>query len=229
MTIPIFLLVTGPLLAQTDLLEKGEQLFLENRLEEALPLLETASLQNPGNERIYLYLGTIYEHMGQFQKAVRILQKGALVADIYLDLVYFNIGNNLFKQDKLVLAEEMYTRSAGQNPRFSEVYLNRGNNRVRMGQYEGAVEDYTLYLTLRPATDQRENIEKIIALLTEKTKLEQVRVRDAEAARVAEEERLSALLGEVLNSLQKASEGTRNLSVESEGIEEVQEESDIVD
>ena len=227
--LPLFLLASGPLGAQASLLDQGEQLFLEDRLEEALPVLEKAVLQNPGNERVYLYLGTIYEQLGQFGRAVTILQKGTLVADDYLDLIYFNIGNNLIKQDKLVLADEMYTRAAAANPRLPAVYLNRANNRVQLEEYASAVDDYSLYLTLQPATDQRENIEKIIALLSAGIETERVRIREDEARRAAEEARQKALLSNVLNSLQNAADGTKNISVETEGIEEVQEESDIVD
>lgn len=225
----LFFAVLSPLAAQTNLLSKGEQLFLENRMEEALPVLETAVLQNPQNERIYLYLGTIYEQLGNYEKAVNILQKGTLVAQVYLDLMYFNIGNNLFKQEKLVLAEEMYTRSLNENPQASDVYLNRANTRVRLASYPGAVEDYRVFLTMRPDTGQRENIEKIIELLTGEIDAELARLRDEEERRAAEEARQKALLNEVLNSLQKAVDETKNLSVETEGIEEVEQESDIVD
>ena len=191
--------------------------------------MEKAVLQSPDNERIYLYLGTIYEQLGQFARAVTILQRGALVADEYLDVMYFNIANNLIKQEKRVLADEMYTRSLAANPRFPAVYLNRANNRVQLGEYGGAVDDYSRYLTLQPATGQRENIEKIIALLSAGIEAERTRVREEEARRSAEEARQKALLSNVLNSLQNAAEGMKNISVETEGIEEVQEESDIVD
>jgi tetratricopeptide (TPR) repeat protein len=221
--------VVGTVGAQSNPLEKGEQLFLENRLEEALPLLETASIQNPRNERVYIYLGTIYERLGQFEKAVTILQRGTLVAERYLDLMYFNIGNNLFKQNKLVLAEEMYTKASSTNPQLADVYLNRANTRVKMGTYPGAVEDYRVYLNLRPETEQRENIEKILALLTAEIDAELARLREEEERKAAEAARQKALLDEVLSSLQKAVEDTKSLSVETEGIEEVQEESDIVD
>ena len=204
-------------------------MFLENRMTEALPILETAVLQDPGNERVYLYIGTIYEQLGQYDKAVDILQKGVRVADEFLDLVYFNIGNNLFKQRKHNLADEMYTQTIGVNAVFAEAYLNRANTRVNIGEYAGAVTDYTVYLNMNPDTSQRANIEKIIALLGGEIEAERARIRDENERLAAEEARQKALLDDVLNSLQKAMDETKNLSAESESIENVQEEADIVD
>lgn len=219
----------GNAAGQADLLEKGEQLYLENRFEEALPVLESAVVQHPQNERLYLYLGTVYEQMGMYEKAVSILQKGTIVADRYLDLMYFNIANNLFRQGKTALADEMYSRCITDNPRFAEAYLNRANNRVEFEDFSGAVDDYNVYLNLKPASQQRENIEKMIGLLTSRIEADIARTRQEEERRLAEEARQRALLDEVLQSLKKASEETRNLGVETEGIEEVETETDIVD
>ncbi|MBN1686584.1 MAG: tetratricopeptide repeat protein [Spirochaetales bacterium] len=226
-----FLLIfcAGNAAGQADLLEKGEQLYLENRFEEALPVLESAVVQHPQNERLYLYLGTVYEHMGMYEKAVSILQKGTIVADLYLDLMYFNIANNLFRQRKTALADEMYSRCITDNPRFAEAYLNRANNRVEFEDFSGAVDDYNVYLNLKPASQQRENIEKMIGLLTSRIEADIARTRQEEERRLAEEARQRALLDEVLQSLKKASEETKNLGVETEGIEEVETETDIVD
>jgi tetratricopeptide (TPR) repeat protein len=214
---------------QGDLLSQGEQLFLENRFAEALTVLESAVVQNPQNERVYLYLGTIYERLEMYDKAISILQKGTLVADLYLDRMYFNIANNLFKQQKTALADEMYGRSISTNPRLAEAYLNRANNRVELGEYGSAVGDYRVYLNLKPTTEQRGNIEKMIALLSNQLETELVRAREEQEREVAEEARQRALLEEVLSSLNKASEETKNLGIETEGIDEIETETDIVD
>lgn len=214
---------------QTDLLEKGEQLYLENRFQEALPVLESAMVQHPQNERIYLYLGTVYEELGMYEKAISVLQRGAIVAEVYSDLMYFNIGNNLFKQEKNALADEMYSRAIEINPRFAEAYLNRANNRVKYGEHAAAIDDYTVYLNLKPDNRQRESIEKMIALLSAQIEAELERLREEEEKRLAEEAKQRELLNEVLNSLQKASKETKNLGVETEEIEEVETETDIVE
>lgn len=218
-----------PLAADTTLLKQGEELFLQNRPEEARSVLESALVQSPDNEKIYLYLGTIYEQLGLYEDAVTILRRGTAYADLYLDDMYFNIGNNFFFLDKFILAEEMYEKAVVVNPDLTGAYLNRANTRLKLEYYQPALDDYYLYLKLEPGTPQRENIEQIIALLQNVIDLELAKTKDEEELRLAEQARQRALLNEVLSSLQKASEGTRSLSAESEGIEEVVEESDIVD
>ncbi len=123
----------------------------------------------------------------------------------------------------------MYSRSISSNPKLAEAYLNRANNRVQLEKYDSAVGDYRVYLNLKPATEQRENIEKMIALLTDQIDAEFLRINEERERQVAEEAKQRALLDEVLSSLSKASEGTKNLGIESEGIEDIETETDIVD
>ena len=217
------------LLAQGTILQQGEELFLNNKPEEALPLLESALRQYPNNGRIYLYLGTIYEQLGQSERAVRILQRGSEVTDEDVDVMYYNIANNLFAQGKNALAIEMFSRAVESNPEMAGAYLNRANTRLKLEQHGAALEDYILYLSLRPMSPQRDAIEKVIGLLREIVEEEFAKQQAQEASRKAEADRQKALLDEVLNSLKRAAEATKNIASESEDIEEVKEKSDIVD
>jgi tetratricopeptide (TPR) repeat protein len=214
-------LLAALLLSLTSL-EQGEKLFLENRPQEALPYLEKALNEAPRDERIYLYLGIVYEQLNNPEKAVQILKRGLGVADSHKDLFYFNLGNNLFRQEEFTLAEQMYTNALEANAQLPEAYLNRANARLQIEAYPSARDDYITYLRLDPATPQRSNIEKIIALLGNMLD-EQERKRQEELARHKE------LLNEVLNTLQNASEDTRNLSAGSEQIQEEYDEIDITD
>ena len=62
-------LITALVLSLTSL-QQGEQLFLENKPREALPHLEKALYENPQEEKIYLYLGIVYERLCEFGKAL---------------------------------------------------------------------------------------------------------------------------------------------------------------
>ena len=214
-------LLAGLLLSLTSL-EQGEQFFLENKPQEALPHLEKALYEAPKNEQVYLYLGIVYEQLNNPDKAIQILKRGLGVAERYKDLFYYNLGNNLFRQQEFTLAEQMYSNALEVNGQLPEAYLNRANARLEIESYPAAREDYIAYLRLDPTTPQRENIEKIIALLGGILE-EQERQRQEELARQKE------LLNEVLNTLQNASEDTRNLSAGSEEIQEEYEEIDIAD
>ncbi len=215
--------------AQSKILEKGEELYLENRMEEARSYLESALTQAPGNEKVYLYLGTVYENLGMYEEAVTVLQRGTNYASEHLDEMYFNIANNMFKQSKNIPALEMYAKAIEVNPDLAEAYLNRANTAMRLENYERAMNDYSVYLKLKPDTPQRENIERVLEMITKTVEEERQRRLEEERRRQEELARQKALLEEVMSSLENASEGTTNLSAESEGIEDVEEEADIIE
>ena len=118
--------------------EQGESLFLDNKPDEAKLYLENALVSEPSNEKIYYYLGYIYEQLGEYQNAINILQRGIDIAVIYKDQFYFNIGLNFRELGENVLAEEMYTKAITQNSLYPEPYLCRANSRVELKNYEGA-------------------------------------------------------------------------------------------
>jgi tetratricopeptide (TPR) repeat protein len=212
-------LITALLLSLSSL-QQGEQLFLENKPREALPHLERALYENPQEEKIYLYLGIVYEQIGDTEKSIQILKRGLNVSEGYQDLFYYNLGNNHFRKQEFTVAEQMYSNALQINGALDVAYLNRANSRLELEEFQDARQDYIDYLRLDPDTPQRENIEKIIALLGQA-------IEEAEQQRLEELERQKALLNEVLDTLNNASEDTRNLSAGSEEIQEEYEEIDI--
>jgi tetratricopeptide (TPR) repeat protein len=210
------------LLLQLSALQQGEKLFLENRPQEALPLLEQALNEDPNNERLYLYLGIVYEQLDSLDKSIQVMRRGLNVAKGVKDLLYFNLGNDLFRQKEYTLAEQMYNNALESNGTLEDAWLNRANARLQLESYAAARTDYIEYLRLAPANPQREAIEKLIALLGGM-------LDEAERLKQEELARQKALLNEVLNSLQNASEDTRNLSAGSEEIQEQYDEVDIQD
>jgi tetratricopeptide (TPR) repeat protein len=212
-------LLAAALLSLTNL-QQGEQFFLGNKPQEALPYLEKALYENPQEEKIYLYLGIIYEQLNDTDKSIQVLRRGLNVAQSHKDLFYYNLGNNHFRKQEYTVAEQMYSNALQINGALDVAYLNRANARLELEELQEARQDYIHYLRLDPDTPQRQNIEKLIALLGQV-------MEKAERERQAELERQRALLDEVLNTLKNASEDTRNLSAGSEQIQEEYEEVDI--
>ncbi len=194
--------------AASAFFDKGEALFMQNKPADARPLLESALGDDPANEKTYLYLGIIYQQLGDTKRAVDILQKGLDVAASYKDLFYYNIGNDLFSGKDYSSAVDMYSKAIAANKDLFDAYLNRANARMQLKSWDGAVADYTLYLQLQPQTPQRQNIEKIIALLRKAQD-------DMAKAQQAEADKQKALMDAVLQSLNNAGDDTKNLSVES--------------
>ncbi len=206
----------------TSYLEEGEKLFLENKPKQSAPLLEAALNEEPTNEKIYLYLGMVYDQLGEIDKSTKIMRRGLNVATSIKDLLYYNMGNNFFRKKQYSLAEDMYTEAIKTNKEIPEAYLNRANARLKQNKFKGAVSDYILYLRLKPETAQRSKIEKLINILNGI-------IAEEEKKREEELAKQKVLMNEVLNSLKNASEDTKNLSAGSEKIQQDYEDIDIQD
>jgi len=202
--------------------EEGEKLFLENKPVEARPLLEAAVNEEPGNERLYLYLATCWDLLGDPGRAITILRRGLDVALEFKDLYYYNMGNDYLRLEEFAVAEEMFTSAINTNRKLAEGYLNRGNVRLRLSDFQGALADYGVYLQLNPNSTQADAVQKVMDLLRSN-------LAAAEKKKQEDAERQKALMNQVLSSLSNASEDTKNLSVESIRIKEDSEEIDIKD
>ncbi|MDR3200009.1 MAG: tetratricopeptide repeat protein, partial [Spirochaetales bacterium] len=239
--------VFAPPLSGQSVFQRGEEFFMQNQPKEAAALLETALNQEPRNEKIYLYLGIVYEQLGNHDKAIAIMQKGLSVAVLHKDILLFNMGNNYYTRGDVEKAVEMYSQALEANGALTGAYLNRANAGVKLTRYEDALRDYRLYLVMEPEASQKIQIGQMIQLLEN---MQAGRVAEVERQRVAEEERIrteeetrrvaeerkhleeerqKVLLEEVLKSLQMSADETSHLSAEKEAIIEDREEVDIDD
>jgi tetratricopeptide (TPR) repeat protein len=207
LVLALFLAAAGAFGA-SQFFDKGEQLFVQNKPREALPLLESALNDEPANEKIYLYLGIIYQQLGDSQKAIDILNKGIEVSTAHRDLFYYNIGNDQYARRDWAAAEQAYTSALAANKELAEAYINRANDRMQLSNLTGAIADYTVFLQLRPQDPRRPDIERLMALVRQAQD-------DAEKTRQAEAARQKALMDDALKALNNAGDDTKNLSVDS--------------
>jgi tetratricopeptide (TPR) repeat protein len=194
--------------AASTFFDKGEALFVQNKPQDAQPLLESALNDDPANEITYLYLGIIYQQLGDPQKSIDILKRGLNVATTYKPLFYYNMGNDFYSRKEFSFAEEMYSSALAADRNLASASLNRANARLQQKNYNGALADYALFVQLAPLDPQRASIEKLMAMLRKA-------LDDLDKARQEEIARQQALMNDVLNSLNKAGDDTKNLSVES--------------
>ncbi len=115
-----FLFATAALFGTSEFFDKGEALFVQNKPQDARPLLESALNDDPSNEKTYLYLGIIYQQLGDPQKAIDILKRGLGIATAFKDLFYYNMGNDFFSRKEFASAEEMYSSAIASNKNLSE-------------------------------------------------------------------------------------------------------------
>ena len=178
--------------AQTSFI-RGEELFLQNRPQEALRYLEAAVAEDPAHVQAFLYLGIVYLQMNRLDDAIatytRILPRGGTETA----RIAFNLGNAHFVRGDADLARQYFTRAIEANPLFASAYLNRANTFIRTGDLAEAITDYQTYLSLQPNSAQREQVMQLIAFIQEEfVAEEQRRILAEEAARV-EAERQAAL------------------------------------
>ncbi|MBQ0166612.1 MAG: tetratricopeptide repeat protein [Treponema sp.] len=143
------------------------ELFRTNKPQEAIPLFQDALSKGTASPDIYNYLGLAYYQTGQMQKSFETYQIGLLMPDTDKRTLYYNAGNVAFALGYYDRADELYTYALTKDSHFAAATLNRANARMKSLQYEWAVDDYKTYLELAPETEQRGNIEKLIALLTQ--------------------------------------------------------------
>lgn len=201
----------APFSRGASFLEQGESALRDNQPDRAKALLEAALNQTPNDEKVFLYLGVAEIQLGQLAKAADTFKQGLSVASGLQDVFYYNIGNVYFMQNQNTLAEGMYSQAIKTNPNLAEAYLNRANARMKLENYDGAASDYTVYLSLEPNAPQRPEIEKLLGLLKEGKVDAQRQAELAAEKKKQEEAKQQALLNSVLQSLDNASNSTKNL------------------
>ncbi len=167
-----------------DSYEDGLDAYREGRNGEARIFLEKAMEENPANDGVYLYLGILYQKEGLLEQAEKAMTAGSQLDGVNHFEITFNLANLYHNEQRFEEAEEKYTYIAESlNPFRTRALLNRANMAVSSKAYQNAINDYLNYLMEEPGTVQKENIEKMVALLRQQ-------LQDEEAQRLAEEERI---------------------------------------
>ncbi len=214
--------------AFSDVVEEATELFMEDKPSQAVPLLQRALREQPEKADLYLYLGIAHEQLEEWSKAAEVYERGLNVGEKRATFL-FNLGNNYSRMGEQEKALEAYTKAIEENGETPEAYLNRANLRVKEEEYPQAIEDYRAYLSRKPDTKQKENIEKMISLLSDKMRVAEERRKEEERERKEREKRQQELLNDVLNSLERSSSETTNLSAGTGEVKEYEEDFDIVE
>lgn len=204
--------------AQTSFM-KGEELFLQNKPDEALPFLEQAVSEDPAHVQAALYLGIAYQQLNKFDEAIAVYRKILPKAGSQSALVSFNLGNVYFSRENAAFAEQYYTQAINADPVYASAYLNRANTRIKTGMPQDSISDYKQYLSLEPNSAKKNQIESLIAFIENEAAAEEQRKLMAEAAAKAEAERRQRLLDEISASLQSSAENMQGLSSGAESVQ----------
>jgi len=224
----IFLFAVGnPFVCAQSSFTRGEELFMQNKPQEALRHLETAVSEDPAHVQASLYLGIVYLQINRVDDAIATYKKILPGGGTESSRIAFNLGNAYFVKGDSILARQYYTQAIEADPSFSSAYLNRANTLVKSGELEEALTDYDAFLSLEPGSPKREQVVKLMAFIREEfAAVERRRLMAEEAARV-EAERRRRLLQEVTESLQAAAEGSKGLSAGSEDVQDYDSEFEL--
>ncbi len=236
----LLLAVSGFRAFSLDFFAEGERLYLANKPAEAIPMLYQASLAPGVDPRVFIHLGICYQQVGKYADAIGAYMRGSSVVGADRKVLFSNAGLVYSVQNLYSEAETMYSKAIEIDSAFAPAWLNRANARVGQKKFAGAVDDYTMYLTLDPASPQRDPITKLIALLNQEQASAQEAAQRAEAAKAvaeaekaaaaaekaAADERYKKLMDEVSSSLQSV-DGASTLSAGSESVMEYDEEGQL--
>lgn len=209
------LLCPGFQIFASDLSERALVLFMENKPQEAAPLLELAAREAGADERLYLYLGIAYQQLNRWDDAINAFRKGLSSSFLYRHLYQFNIANSFFAQGKTSFALEYYDQAIEARPDYALAWLNRANARLKLGEHNNAIDDYTVYLSLDPYNSQAAKINDLISRLKTRQAEDEYAMAQAEAARIANEKAREAMLEAVTQSLLEGATDTTSLSAGS--------------
>ncbi|MCI1208016.1 MAG: hypothetical protein LKF96_01040 [Treponema sp.] len=176
--------------AQTE----GEKLFLQNKPQAAIPLLEKEISAPDANPAAYNYLGIAYYQTGDYVQSISVFEKGLNVPGTDKKVLAFNAGNSAFAAGDYKSANKYYSLAIAADALYTAPLLNRANSYLRMDNLENSVSDYERFLEIAPGDGQYEAVKKLVALLKSeiekrKTQAEQAA---AEAARLkAEQKRIA--------------------------------------
>lgn len=216
-----------------DFFAEGKRLFSENKLLEAAPLLYQASLLTGTDPQVFELLGLCYYKAGKYADAISIFMKGTSVLGTDRKTLFLNAGMAFYTQKMYTEAETMFSRSIEIDSAHATSFLYRANTRLELKRFPDAISDYTVYLTLDPASSQEGPIRQLISVLSGEIKDREAVAIKSEAEKAATEaqkkaaaERYQKLLDEVNSSLQ-AVDGASTLSAGSEDIMEYNEEGQL--
>jgi tetratricopeptide (TPR) repeat protein len=206
-----------PAVSQSNF-NRGEELFMLNKPQEALVFLENAVAEDPAHVTAFYYLGMVYQQLGRIDEAIAVYRKILPRAGNETARVAYNLGNVYYMKGNISFAEQFYSQALEADPVFSPAYLNRANARIKNGSLKEAVVDYELYLSLEPTSPKKPEIQRLIAFIREEFAAGERRKLLAEEAARAEAERRQRLLEEVSASLQSAAEDSQGLSSGAEDV-----------
>lgn len=136
-------------------LERGNQLFVERKFDEALQIFQTFAANNPNVYQIYFNIGDVYREKSEFDKANEqytiAMAKAKEKADIVMQAkALASFGEVFLRQGKLKEAQEFFTQSIALNPKDEILAYNVAEIFFGKNQADKAIDYYQLAIRIKP-------------------------------------------------------------------------------
>jgi len=223
----LFFILGAPFLEAQDSFAKGEDLFMQNKPQEALQYLESAAAEDPAHVQAFLYLGIAYLQLNRADDAIATYKKILPLGGAETARIAFSLGNAYFVKGNFALAKEYYTQAIAADPSYASAYLNRANALVKNGELSDALTDYQAFLGMDPGNPKNDQVVKLMAFIRAQFAAEEQRRVAAAQAAQAEADRKKRLLDEVAGSLQAAAEDSKGLSAGTEDVQDYNNEFEL--
>ncbi len=149
-----------------DSFVKGREHYLAGRYEIALVTLLTAVKEQPENPDCYLYIGNIYTHKRDFDKAVAYYRIGLDLAS-RPGIFHFNLGQAFYHGGKYQDSIGSLRRALESDHQLVDAWLEMGRAWYQLSDKTNTIAAWQRYLTEAPQNPQAETIRKAIALLSQ--------------------------------------------------------------
>ncbi len=208
---------------------RAEQLFLENRPEEAIPEFQTALREEPERVQLYLQLAVAYEQTNRPDQATAILEQGLERNPGQAHMFFHNLAVQRIRRSDFEEAERLLLSAIDHDPDFALPWRNLGNISVETGEYSEAIERYEQYLDRAPDSAARDSVVQMIGYLNDLLLAEERRIEAEEQARAEAERRRAEIQEAVRRSLEESRRGAERFGGGEEGFESVEDDLDIFD
>ena len=128
------------------LLSQAEDFLNNKEYARAARLMEQGYRLDPTNPRCHIYLATAYEQMGQYQRAIQVLQH-ALDVKLETDKIFSRLGIDYLHLNDLDKAIEAMTQASRINPADVNNLLNLGMAYLRLGRVDAAEKAFRAITT----------------------------------------------------------------------------------
>lgn len=132
-----------------ELLQIGNRLLAEGKLNEAIEHFRHSLVHDPGSEDTHYNLAIALAQAGKIDEAIKSYEEALKILPDYAE-AHNNLGNLLVKQNKYDLAIEHFTQSLQANPDSASAENNLGNALARQGKVAEATVHFAKAVYLQP-------------------------------------------------------------------------------